>query len=102
MISGLVFEDSTGGNTLKTGSERLGNGVYDNGENTVANVEVKLVKYNSNSGLVTNNDDVITLYNLDADGKVVPTQAQTITGDGGTYNFTGFIPGEYYIVYTYE
>ena len=100
-FSGLVFEDATD-NQLKTESERLGNGVYDENEDpAVKNVEVKLVKYNSNSGLVTNNDDVITLYNLDADGNVVPTQAQTITADGGTYNFTGFIPGEYYIVYTY-
>lgn len=104
-FSGLVFEDATD-NQLKTGSERLGNGKYDedtenakNTEKKVENVEVKLVKYKSN--LDTNNNDVITLYNLGDGGRVVPTQAQTITGDGGTYNFTGFIPGEYYIVYTY-
>lgn len=100
-FSGLVFEDATD-NKLKTGSERLGNGVYDENEDpAVKNVEVKLVKYNSNSGLVTNNNDVITLYTLDGNGNVVTRNAQTITGDGGTYNFTGFIPGEYYIVYTY-
>ena len=97
-FSGLVFEDGTE-NQLKTGSERLGNGVYDNGEKTVANVEVNLVNYNSN--LDTNNNNVITLYTLDGNGDVHTRQAQAITGADGKYNFTGFVPGEYYIVYTY-
>ena len=109
-ISGLVFEDKTA-EKLQTGKERLGNGKYDedseNPENTekkVGNVEVKLVKYDMNKGLTTEddyvNDNIVNLYILGANGADTK-YAHTITESGGTYNFTGLVPGEYYIVYTY-
>lgn len=99
-FSGLVFEDGTKNSSqLNSGEERLGNGIYDKNEKTVENVEVKLVQYDNN--LSTENTNVVKLYTLDEKGNVIVKNAQAITGKDGTYNFTGFVPGEYYIVYTY-
>lgn len=96
VISGLVFEDSTGGNTLKTGQERKGDGIYDgNDKNTVKGVEVNIKTYGSNP-------TTIELYNIDnSTGKIKVTKAQALTGLEGKYEFIGLVPGEYYIEYTY-
>ena len=91
-ISGLVFEDAT---TLNKNKERLGDGRYDNGNNTIKNVQVKLKKYN------TNDNTAITLYTLDNNGEVVRKKAEMTTDDKGKYDFVGMIPGEYYLEYTY-
>lgn len=93
-ISGLVFEDSTENSTeVATNNERKGNGTYENGENAVQNVEVKLLCYN--------NGDVAKLYTLDDNNRVVVKDAQSITNQSGKYTFEGLIPGEYYLQYTY-
>ena len=91
-ISGLVFEDAT---TLNNNKERLGDGRYDNGNNTIKNVQVKLRKYN------TNDNTGITLYTLGNNGEVVTKTAEIKTDDKGKYDFIGIIPGEYYLEYTY-
>lgn len=91
-ISGLVFEDNT---TLNANKERLGDGRYDNGNNTIKNVQVKLKKYN------TNDNTAITLYTLGNNGEVVRKTADMKTDDNGKYDFVGIIPGEYYLEYTY-
>lgn len=91
-ISGLVFEDAT---TLNKNKERLGDGIYDNGNNTIKNVQVKLKKYN------TNDNTAITLYTLGNNGEVVRKKAEMTTDDKGKYDFVGMIPGEYYLEYTY-
>lgn len=90
-ISGLVFEDET---TLNANNERLGDGRYDNGNNTIENVQVKLKKYNDDNATVT-------LYTLGNNGEVVRTPADSKTKENGKYNFVGIIPGEYYLEYTY-
>lgn len=96
IISGIVYEDSTS-HELKTGQERLSNGKYDD-EKKVENVDVQILKYAKNN---SGQNDTIKLYNLDGNGNVKVTNAQAITGTDGAYRFTGFVPGEYFIQYTY-
>ena len=93
VISGLVFEDDTGGNNLKTSEERKGDGTYKN-ENTVEGVEVNIKTYGQNP-------ETIKLYNINEQNQLVITNAQDLTESKGKYEFTGLVPGEYYIEYTY-
>ena len=92
-ISGLVFEDKTASNELRTGQERKGNGRYEETENKVENVDVQVISYPQNA--------IAKLYNLDSNGNVVITNAQYLTGKDGRYKVSGLIPGTYYIQYTY-
>lgn len=96
-IEGTVFEDSTA-DDLQSGKERLGDGLYNNEENTVGNVKVELITIDGN---------VATIYpNSFVDGKCIPNtkgeKAVITTGTNGYYNFKGIEPGEYLIKYTYE
>ena len=97
VISGLVFEDSTSSN-LQSGQERKGNSTYGDEDNKVENVDVKILNYTKNSN---GENEPVKLYNLDDSGEVVVTNAQYITGTDGEYSFTGLVPGEYFIQYTY-
>lgn len=92
VISGLVFEDKTD-SKLNSNNERIGNGIYNNGEDTVENVDVKILKHGY--------EKIIKLYNLDSSGNVVVKDAQFVTEGDGKYSFTGMVPGEYFIEYTY-
>ena len=76
-IAGTVFVDSTTGE-LKTGEIRQGNGQFDNGENTVSGVKVTLHELNNSIGDI-----------------------ETTTDANGNYEFTGYIPGQYTITYTW-
>ena len=76
-ITGIVFVDSTTGE-LKTGEIRQGNGQFDNGENTVSGVKVTLHELNNSIGDI-----------------------ETTTDANGNYEFTGYIPGQYTITYTW-
>lgn len=76
-IAGTVFVDSTTGE-LKTGKIRQGNGQFDNGENTVSGVKVTLHELNNSIGDI-----------------------ETTTDANGNYEFTGYIPGQYTITYTW-
>ena len=76
-IAGTVFVDSTTGE-LKTGEIRQGNGQFDNGENTVSGVKVTLHELNNSIGDI-----------------------ETTTDANGNYKFTGYIPGQYTITYTW-
>ena len=76
-ITGTVFEDSTSGDLL-TGQIRQGNGQLDNGEKTIDGVTVKLHELN----------DAIPDMTVE-------------TKDGGSFEFTGYIPGKYTITYTW-
>ena len=102
-IEGTVFEDKTA-DTLQSEKERLGNGIYDNGENTMSGVKVELLSATDGS--------VATIYppaNEDAnkDGVEVSTAETGIdaviesTGANGYYIFKGVEPGKYLIRYTY-
>lgn len=77
-ITGSVFlDESVNGSELKVGEERIGNGKYDEGETAIPGVTVKMIK---------------------DDGTVVAT---TITDENGNFEISGFLPGNYTIVYTW-
>lgn len=79
-IQGTVFEDNT---TVLENGTRQGNGIYDEGENTLKGVEVKMT------------------YIGDTAGTNIEKERTTVTGENGDFNFSGYIPGQYTIVYTW-
>lgn len=79
-LEGTVFEDSTGTATVKTGVQRTGNGKLDDGETKIEGVKVELIEIKDNEMIV---------------------RATTTTNSDGWYGFTGFLPGDYIIRYTY-
>lgn len=81
-IEGTVFVDAS---TVNNDNERLGNGVFDNGETTVPNVKVSLKELGK--------DD--SSY----DGERV--SMETTTDENGNFKFEGYIPGNYSITYTW-
>ena len=75
-IAGTVFLDGTSPE-LRTGEERIGDGEYKEGETTISGVAVKMLK---------------------EDGTEV---ASATTDENGNFELTGFMPGNYTIVYTW-
>lgn len=104
-ISGTVFEDTATKENLN-GNKNLGDGIYDNQENTVKTVKVDLVTKTENDTYET-----AKLYQLDKNDKVVRDENGNIktgtavvekgTEQDGTYKFEGVIPGYYYVRFTY-
>lgn len=76
-MSGKVFLDATSGE-LMTGKIRQGNGKYDDGEERIQDVKVTL-KENTGSGKVY----------------------EATTNENGDYTISGFIPGDYTVIYTW-
>ena len=91
-VSGKIFEDET---TVKDKEGRLGDGKYEEGNNTVRGVQVRLIKYNDSES------EPIKLYTLGDNGDVVIKDAYALTPKDGTYIFEGIIPGEYVVRYKY-
>ena len=95
MVAGTVWEDSAREDLLGlTGydKERKGDGVYDEAnENVVENAKVELLTV---TGL---GYELANLYKMD--GTEVP--ASTMTNAQGDYEFSGVIPANYVIRYTY-
>ena len=91
-VSGKIFEDET---TVKDKEGRLGDGKYEEGNNTVSGVQVRLIKYNDSES------EPIKLYTLGDNGDVVIKDAYALTPKDGTYIFEGIIPGEYVVRYKY-
>lgn len=88
-ISGTVFLDKTY-EDLKTGEERLGDGIYDKDKDSIIpGIKVSMKDKDGN---------IIQIYNKDTNEF---ENAELNTGEDGNYNFSGFIPGEYNIVYTW-
>lgn len=89
-MTGTVFVDSTGkdSNTVYANEERKGNGLFDNGETTLKDVEVKLID--------TETNQVTKVYD-EASNTFV--DAITKTNENGEFEFVGFIPGDYEVVY---
>ena len=85
-LSGTVFEDST---TVNASRQRLGDGLLKDGENKVANVDIKLLDKSGN---------IAKIY--DEDSKTWK-EAITKSDSNGNYNFSGYLPGEYKIEYVY-
>ena len=80
-MSGVVFEDAPLQAKLNN-NERIGDGIYQNGENKVNKVKVEL--------LCQNNEDVDKLNKI-----------EIRTNSDGSYTLAGFIPGDYLIKFTY-
>ena len=100
VIKGTIWKDEAIKELLdKTGieKERKGNGKYEaKNEGVVGNVKVELLKVEGNQN---GNEiySVATLYNKDKTTK----PAEINTGADGNYEFSGVIPGNYVIRYTY-
>ena len=96
-LSGTVFEDSNiNGDKTNTGKERIGDGIFQDKENKVANAKVELLNENG---------EVVKLYEISSENGVETTQtkdASTITDANGEYKFLGVLPGRYLIRYTYD
>ena len=80
-MSGVVFEDAPLQAKLNN-NERIGDGIYQNGENKVNKVKLEL--------LCQNNEDVDKLNKI-----------EIRTNSDGSYTLAGFIPGDYLIKFTY-
>ena len=90
-LKGKVFEDSTNkDNTTHTGDTRKGNGEYDTGEATVKDVTVRLIDTETNQIALLYDDNLKTFVN-----------AETNTNGDGDFEFVGYIPGNYVVVYTW-
>lgn len=90
-LKGKVFEDSTGKDkTTHTGDTRKGNGEYDTGETTVNDVTVRLIDTETNQIALLYDDNLKTFVN-----------AETNTKGDGDFEFVGYIPGNYVVVYTW-
>lgn len=80
-IEGTVYEDNTGKDTkVYTGQEREGNGQIDDQDKRIQGVIVELVEIKNGQMIV---------------------RATTTTNKDGWYGFTGFLPGDYTVRYTY-
>lgn len=77
-LTGTVFEDAALEEKLEEDNERLGDGVYAEGENVVNQVKVQLI--------CTNTDVEIK---------------EARTNEDGSYEITDYIPGDYSIKFTY-
>ena len=77
-LTGTVFEDSTGDTALRTGQERLGNGILDEGENGISGVQVT---FTENTG----------------SGKTY----EATTDENGNFEIRDYIPGDYTLTYTW-
>jgi len=80
-IQGTVFEDAPLQTKLNN-NERIGDGLYQSGENIVNKVNVELI--------CQNNDDVNSL-----------NKVETRSNTDGSYTLSGYIPGDYLIRFTY-
>lgn len=92
-ISGTVFLDKTSENLL-TAQIREGNGQLDSGESGIKGVKVKLVEKSGTGKVYYANGDNDGTGNTtnDTDSK---------TDENGNFTISGFIPGDYEIVYTW-
>ena len=95
-VNGKVFIDNDENpvNTdtnieVHTGVARQGNGQYDDNEKGVENVKVTLREKNG---------DIAEVYNEET-GEY--EEAITYTDQNGEYTFGGFLPGEYYVQYSW-
>lgn len=96
-ISGKIFidRDKTGKDeyTLYSGQERIGNGIYDEGESPFTNVEIRLIEDDENGNSTGN---VAKRY---LGLGVEPADAIIRPDDDGNYTIDGILPGKYHLEY---
>ena len=108
IVSGRVFEDRV----VTNDGQKLGNGVYDEGEKAVSGVKVELLDISGNIANINtlslediNNLSVSQLYRVkDAENntkKAIISTAMAVTNDKGEYTFGGIVPGYYFLRFTY-
>ena len=107
VIKGKVFEDKENNKQYESSGEKLGNGQYDDNENLVVGAKVELLEINGDKNTPTRlyPESVISDFNADKDN-YTGIEATTHTksgaaGENGTYEFSGLIPGYYYLRFTY-
>ncbi len=108
VISGRVFEDRV----VTNDGQKLGNGVYDNGEKAVSGVKVELLDISGNIANINtlsvndiNKLNVSQLYRVintaNNTKKAVISTAMAVTDEKGEYTFGGVVPGYYFLRFTY-
>lgn len=99
-ISGTVFEDSPDITKLNN-NERIGDGELTNEDTQRVNkVQVELICINQDTtGKWSENEDVMNWYESEDGQKVSDVTVRT--GTDGTYTISGYIPGDYFIRFTY-
>lgn len=103
-ITGTVFEDNAVDPTAGgVNNERLGNGIFDDGEKTISGVQVRLYK-EADFDEIKDEDGKIIDMQLRLKAKPVGTTTyggdnKDSTGKDGTFTIKDFAPGEYRIVY---
>jgi len=91
-LSGNVWEELPTENSLNEGT-RLGNGEKDENEVNIKNVTVKV--------LINGTETIAKGYVKQADGTYAWKELITVTDENGNYSFTGYIPGDYKLRFTY-
>lgn len=103
-IKGTVFEDNAVDPTAGgVNNERLGNGIFDDGEKTISGVQVRLYK-GADFDKIKDEDGKIIDMQLKSEAKPVGTTTyggdnKDSTGKDGAFTIKDFAPGEYRIVY---
>ena len=103
-IKGTVFEDNAVDPTAGgVNNERLGNGIFDDGEKTISGVKVGLYKEDDFDKIKDEDGKII---DMQLKSKVKPVGTTTYEGDNkdstgkdGTFTIKDFAPGKYRIVY---
>lgn len=89
-IEGNVFVDGTS-SEKQVAKVRLGDGIFNNGETTVKGVKVELYDTETDSPAQIFNEQYGIFENAILDA----------TGDDGHFEFSGYVPGNYVIKYTW-
>ena len=90
-LEGTVFVDNPlniNKDEVNTGAERKGNGIFDNGETTLSEIEVTLKDMNGN---------IAQIY----DEKSSEWKDAKVSTDNGNFSIVGYIPGNYVLTYTW-
>lgn len=95
-ITGSVFLDSTSGE-LQTGKVRQGDGIYNDGETAIPGVRVFMEYFDTTA----NNWVEGQVYDESKNDFVNSKDANIVTDENGNYEISGFVPGQYRLVFTW-
>lgn len=91
-VSGTVFEDAVLQDKLNNNNERIGNGIYEDGEKTIKGVKVQLVDKQGH---------MVKVYDKSKNEDNLVDAVATSTDENGNFTISGFLPGTYKLVYTW-